>query len=300
MTFGASAYTIPSTAAMATAREARRGILVFLLLTFALSSIFYYLILSAGRLSAGGGNYVLGLMWSPGMAALLTRLLFQRNLRGQGWGWGRWRYQLLSYALPLLYAAVVYIPIWLTGLGAFNPSFFDQVALRFGWEQTSQLALLLKYLGFAATVGVAGSCLSALGEELGWRGFLVPELMKLTSFSRTCWLSGAIWALWHYPVLLLADYRGAGPLWYSLLCFTVMVLGISFLFAWMRLKSGSVWTGMFLHATHNLFIQGVFDPLTADTGITGLLIGEFGVGLAIVGILVGYFSWRQRHQLPQS
>ena len=53
LTFGASAYTIPSTAAMATAREARRGILVFLLLTFALSSVFYYLILSAGALSAG-------------------------------------------------------------------------------------------------------------------------------------------------------------------------------------------------------------------------------------------------------
>ena len=39
-------------------------------------------------------------------------------------------------------------------------------------------------------------------------------------------------------------------------CFTVMVLGISFLFAWMRLKSGSVWTGVFLHASHNAHHPG--------------------------------------------
>ncbi|MFQ5723772.1 MAG: lysostaphin resistance A-like protein [Terriglobia bacterium] len=278
--------------------ETRRAILVYLVLTFALSSVFYYLILSAGRLSAGGGTYVFGLMWSPGTAALLTRLLFQRNLRGQGWSWGRTRYQLWSYALPLAYAAVVYIPLWLAGLGKFSHSRLLFFADKYGWGEASEVGIFLRLFALAATVGVFGSCLSALGEELGWRGFLVPELMKVTSFSRAAWISGAVWALWHYPVLLLADYRGAGPLWYSLLCFTVMVLGISFLFAWMRVKSGSVWTAMFLHATHNLFIQGVFDPLTADTGITGLLIGEFGAGLAIVGILVGYVCWRKRHDLP--
>lgn len=35
------------------------------------------------------------------------------------------------------------------------------------------------------------------------------------------------------------------------MCFTLMVLGIGFVFALMRLKSGSVWTGMILQATHN-------------------------------------------------
>lgn len=285
---------------MQTVQEVRRGIGIYLLLTLAFSSIFYYLILSAGTLGAGGGRYVLGLMWSPGLAALLTRLLLQKNLRGMGWGWGATRYQALSYLLPLGYAAVVYLPVWLFGLGAFNSDFLFRVAVRYGLQQWSPAATLAFFLLLAGTVGVLGSCVSALGEEIGWRGFLVPELAKITSFTRTAWLSGAIWAVWHFPAILFADYRTTTPAAYALACFSVMVLSISFLFAWLRLRSGSLWTGMLLHASHNLFIQAVFDPLTKDTGITNYLIGEFGAGLAVVGALVGFLFWRQRRQLPDS
>ena len=65
-----------------------------------------------------------------------------------------------------------------------------------------------------------------------------------------------------------------------------VVIGISFVFAWLRLASGSVWTGMLLHASHNLFIQGIFDPLTVDTGRTKWIIGEFGIGLAIIAVVM--------------
>lgn len=284
---------------MQTPTETRLGIALYLVLTFAFSSVFYFLIITAGTLRAQGGLYVYGLMWSPGVAALLTRWLRQRNLKGMGWGWGATRYQVLSYLIPLAYAAAAYLPVWLLGLGDFNADFLRQVAARFGWEGQSPAATLAFFLLLAGTVGIVGSCLSALGEEIGWRGFLVPELAKVTSFTRTALLSGIVWSVWHYPVILFADYRSSTPLWYALLCFTAMVLGISFLFAWMRLKSGSLWTGMFLHASHNLFIQGVFDPLTKETGITSYLLGEFGAALAFVGLLVGFLCWRKRTLLSE-
>jgi hypothetical protein len=41
----------------------RRGVLVYLLITFGLSSIFYFLIIKSGHLAAAGGAYVGGLMW---------------------------------------------------------------------------------------------------------------------------------------------------------------------------------------------------------------------------------------------
>ena len=78
-----------------------------------------------------------------------------------------------------------------------------------------------------------------------------------------------------------------------------MIVGISFAFAWLRLKSGSLWTAMFLHASHNLFIQSIFDRLTTDTGVTEWLIGEFGAGLAVVGAAVGYLFWRKRGDLER-
>jgi membrane protease YdiL (CAAX protease family) len=79
-----------------------------------------------------------------------------------------------------------------------------------------------------------------------------------------------------------------------------MVIGISFLFAWMRLKSGSLWTGAFLHASHNLFIQGIFTPLTIDTGKTKWVIDEFGFALAIAAIVVAVIVWRRRAEVEHA
>ena len=145
-------------------------------------------------------------------------------------------------------------------------------------------AAIGRYVLVRATLGVVLSLTTALGEEIGWRGFLVPELARKLPFSRVALASGAIWAFWHYPVLLFANYHGQTPAWYSLTCFTLLVLGIAFIFAWIRLVSGSVWPAAILHASHNLWIQSVFDPLT---GRTAWVIGEFGAALAIVGIATG-------------
>src|SRR5512142_3226961 len=97
----------------------RNRIVFFLVLTFALSSIFYVRIISEGKLRM---LPVLGLMWCPGIAALIVRVVTQRNLRGTGWGWGRTRWQLLSYLLPPLLALVVYGITWISGIGGFSPA----------------------------------------------------------------------------------------------------------------------------------------------------------------------------------
>jgi membrane protease YdiL (CAAX protease family) len=141
------------------------------------------------------------------------------------------------------------------------------------------------------------SSASALGEEIGWRGFLVPELAKVTNFTGTALISGLIWSVWHYPVLIFGGYNAGTPAWYALICFTMMVVSISFVFAWMRLKSGSLWTGVFLHASHNLFIQSIFTPLTKNTGKTAYVIDEFGFALPLAAIFFALFFWKKRHQV---
>lgn len=271
------------------------SILVFLILTFSFSSVFYRLIIHNGSLGAHGGLFVLCLMWSPGVAGLLTRLIFQGNLRGHGFGWGKTKYQAASYLIPLAYAAIVYVPLWIAGFANFHAPVIARLTQRFGLHSSVAAYFLL-----LATIGMAQSCTSALGEELGWRGFLVPQLAKIMPFGGVGLASGIIWSLWHYPLILLANYHGAGPAWYSLICFTVMVIGIAFLFAWMRLKSASVWTGMLLHASHNIFIQGFFDPLTRPAPVTNYVIGEFGAGLAIVAVVIAVICNKKRGELPAS
>jgi len=256
-------------------QEAWRKIGLYLVLTFAFSSVFWFLIIRGGSLGARGGLYVLLLMWSPGTAAILTRLILQRDLRGMGWGWGETRWQMAGYMLPILYASVAYMVVWYTGLGSpGGPRSGDP------WRFVLLGSLL--------------SVRSATGEEIGWRGLLVPELSKVTGFTTTSVVSGLVWATWHLPLIFLADYHGGTPTWYSALCFAVMVVGISFPMAWLRLRSGSLWTAAFFHATHNLYIQGYFDRATLDTGPTEWITGEFGAALAIMGIVLALIFWRLR------
>jgi membrane protease YdiL (CAAX protease family) len=260
-----------------------KKVLTFILLTFALSAAPLAVIVSAGSMKAAGMVWVVFVMWSPGLAAIITQLVFHKSLRGLGWGWGKTRYQALGYLLPLVYTSATYALVWLFGLGKISDRLPTGTA-RF---------LLIVF------IGPVFNMIATTGEEIGWRGFLVPELTKLIGYTGASLISGLIWAVWHYPGILFADYNNPGtPRWYSLLCFTVMIVGISFALSWIRLKSGSLWTAAVFHGSHNCYIQAVFDPLTVGAGITPFIIGEFGAGLALMGLVVAYVFWRKRDELP--
>ncbi|MEP7190854.1 MAG: type II CAAX endopeptidase family protein, partial [Roseiflexaceae bacterium] len=275
-----------------------KKVVVFLVLTLALSAIFYAFIIASGSIQ----GYSSGLMWCPGVAALLTQLTFQRNIRGLGWSMKPSRYWLVGYGVPLGYGLLVYGIVWMTGLGTFAPAAMaQQTAAQLNLRIQSPDVFLAIYVVIAATAGIVSSCATALGEEIGWRGLLVPELAKRCSFTATALISGAVWAIWHYPAILFANYNNAdAPTGFGLVCFTVMIIGISFAFAWLRLQSGSLWPTVLFHASHNLFIQAIFTPLTGTTRFTPYVIGEFGLGLALVTLPVAYLFWRKRGELPIS
>jgi membrane protease YdiL (CAAX protease family) len=278
----------------------QRAVPVYLFLVLALSSFFYFLIIKSGHLGAADGNYVTGLMWCPGLAALLTCRYLGRDPGSLGWKWGNPRYQAMAYLIPLAYAAVTYMVVWATGLGSFyDKAFVGRFTQHFGLGALPAWVAIPFYFFFIATTGMLNSCYTALGEEIGWRGFLVPELAKRNSFIATALFSGCVWSLWHYPILIFADYNAGTPAWYGLSCFTVMIIGISFVLAWLRLKSGSLWTGVMLHASHNIFIQDFFTPITANTGHTKYFIDEFGVGLAVVVTVFGAFFWKRRGEVER-
>lgn len=285
----------PAQATVAPEDRARtiRAIVTYLVLTIVFSAILWRPMLAAHTLAPGGsGNYVLILMWCPAAAGLSTRFIFYRSLRGVGWGKPRAWYAWAGYWIPIAYGCAVYVPLWLAGYSDFHAAGIQQVLGRFHLAATPSGLRVLAYIAIVGTVGLIPECFAALGEEIGWRGFLVPELAKVTSFGWVGLMSGAIWAAWHVPLIVAADYHGDNPVWYSLVCFGIMVIGAGYLAAWIRLKSGSVWPAMLLHGSHNLFIQSIFDPLTRRAPVTNYMTTEFGAGLAIASAVIACLVWR--------
>ena len=279
----------------------RKAIALFLLITFGISSIYYFLVIHTGKLGSGYGLYVTGLMWAPAMSAFITSKILKRKIAALGWGgWNNPRYMLWAYLVPLIYSLVAYLVIWITGWGGFyNTEAVTQVAKSFGWDHLPNGLVILLYFIFTGIIGMVANLSTGLGEEIGWRGFLVPELYKTSSYTKTSLIVGLIWAFWHFPILIFADYNSGTPAWYGLTCFTVMVVSISFIFTWFRLKSGSLWTGAILHASHNLFIQNFFSPLTKDTGHTKYFIDEFGAVLPVICLIAAIYFWSRRGELKQ-
>lgn len=277
-----------------------KPVAIFLSITFSLSAVFYFLIIYSGSLSSGWGYYTVGLMWCPGIAALITMKILKRDMREFGWKWGKTKYQVWSYLLPLLYTLVSYLVIWGFRWGGFyNRDFVDRLIHTFGIAEAGSGTVIVFYFILAGIFGMARSVASALGEEIGWRGFFVPELYKNLGYTKTSLISGAVWGIWHLPILLFADYNSGTPMWYAMLCFLVMVISMSFIYTWFRMKSGSLWTAVLLHASHNLFIQSIFTPLTQDTGNSAYFVDEFGAVLPIAGIILAVYFWTKRAKLPQ-
>ena len=266
---------------------------VFYGLTLVFSNIFNAFELFGGKMDAGNLLYVTGAMWSPGLAALLTKKIFGEPISSLPWQWGGARYAWLAYLIPLAYALPVYLVAWLTPLGGFlEPGFLKRTAEQFGWQTFPPSLVLVLFVVFTATLGLVGKTSRALGEEIGWRGFLVPELNKVVGFTGVSLISGLMWAAYHFPVLLFGDYNKGAPAWYSLICFTLMVVADSFIMAWLTLRSRSLWPAAIFHGSHNLFIQSIFTPLTRDTGRTNYVIDEFGIGLVITVGVAAVLAWR--------
>jgi len=158
--------------------------------------------------------------------------------------------------------SIVYGLVWLIGLGG----------LRGDVAGAARTLVVI-------TPGLLGGSFLALGEEIGWRGLLVPQLATLTTFTKTALISGGIQAVWHWPFVLFVGFTSAAPPWYALSILTVTVTLAGFAAAWLRLRSGSVWPVVLAHASFNLYVQSGFNKLTEDTGPTEYVVDEFGLCL---------------------
>lgn len=263
-----------------------KKLITFLLLILLVSAIFNTLIILNGGKIEENIPYAAVLIFSPAAISLLVNLIYEKNVRGFGWKWQHTKWHLVSYAVPLLYIVGAYGLVVLAGFASLDLEKINE--LGFG-------GILM-----IPTVGITGVVLQVLGEEIGWRGFLLKNLYKKMSFGKASLITGAVWALFHYPLLLMGNYNnGATPAWYALLCFTLAILSANTIINWLYIKSGSLWTALIFHSVHNSLLSDL-NPLIVNSQITPFLLTEFGAVLAVAILAAAFYFWKKRDELPSA
>lgn len=227
----------------------------------------------------GRSARVFFLMGCPTVAAFVARLV-QR----EGWGdvsfrlggdVGR-RALLHAIAFPLCVGVLAYGTAWATGLSTFHPPTEDALTLP-EWRWTVELSgepwvRFVKSLGLHLTAGAVLGCFWAAGEELGWRGYLVPRLLD-ARVPGALVLSGLVWSLWHWPLVLFAGGHFNPDRVLTALLFALVVTPLGVGMARLRLESGSMWPPIVFHGIWNEAFS-VFDGASSRAD---LWLGESGL-----------------------
>ena len=273
-----------------TKRQARRGLAIYLGVVIVLTALFDVLVI------AFSPSWIMARMFAPAAASVVARLVLREGFADVSFRFGgrqTLKAILLAVVFPIVIGLVAYGVAWVTGLARFDPQPLGLVPSIVG-DTASPITIFVVILAWAVTIGTIIGALSAAGEEIGWRGYMLTRLID-AGVPRPVLASGLIWGLWHVPLIVAGVYvAGSSPV-VSAMLFMITVTSIGFVFARVRLETGSIWPAIALHGAWNSIIQGAFDPVTMGTGAGATLwVGEGGI-LTALALIVAAVIFSRGH-----
>lgn len=261
---------------MSTRRSAFRGVQIYAVVvivgTTTIAILMRILHISVGEVRSQ--VFILAAMWMPALARLVVTRTVDR-----GWQspfplrrWGRPGWVVIS--LPLASVTAIYLGAYLiaslVGVARSAPA----------WTGGRLVANVLINLPLLSAIGVVG----ALGEEIGWRGYLQPRLDELKVRYSLLWTI-LVETVFHFPLILFAGYLGAKNLAATLALFLALGLGLTPLWTWATYTWQTIWMAALFHTFHNAVSQ-VIVPKALGEG-DPLLLGESGVFPVIAYLIAG-------------
>jgi len=261
----------------------RSQVVKYLIWTFALA---YILQAGAGLLYKSGNVLLMqltmaGMMFVPTLGVLLA---------GGKWSGMGWKLPVKKNVKPLLIAW--FAPAILTAIGALLyfllfPGHFDLSGSYLTGNAGKAVLEQLEAQGITYPVYVLISAIASityapilntvlgLGEEIGWRGFLYPQLKAKFGRTKGWMLGGVIWGAWHWPVIWLIGYEYgfdyAGFPVVGMLLFCVFTVSLGILCDWLYERSGSIWLPSICHGAINAAATIPLAVCLTDTASARLL-----------------------------
>ena len=132
-----------------------------------------------------------------------------------------------------------------------------------------------------------------LGEEIGWRGFLLGELLTTTPPRRAALIVGVVQAAFHLPLLLIAaGYDSAGSRWIVVPGVMVVISAAGIVFGWLRIRSGSLVPVLLAHAAVNVCLLEAPTLVADRPAVAAAVTGEGGIITALTVIAAAATIWR--------
>jgi len=277
----------------------RKPLTWFIIITFAISWPLFLIPLlfrnlePATRQLATQGLWALA-MWGPGIAAFIATLAIEKqpfkslrlNTLGQKrfylWAW------LLPPALVILSGLLTIL--FRTGQLDTEFTFMQQMIEQTATQlPVSTGVLVLIQIVQALLLGPLINVIFTMGEELGWRGFLLPRLLPLGQW-KALLISGIIWGIWHAPAIAQGHNYPDHPI-LGILLMTIFCILLGIIIGWMYLNARSPWVAALAHGSVNawaglpyLFLQPGFDTVMGGTltSFPGFLVMGFFIGWLVL------------------
>ena len=257
-------------------RRARQGLLVFAGFLIPLSLFGYWFLI---KTELPLNFSIWPMMFAPGLASIITRLVRREGFADVSFRLNGNRMRsayVLAFMLPLVVGTIAYGFAYLSGLAKFGPpSSFATLG--------SPLVQVGVIFALAATAAMLLGLPTSTGEELGWRGYLLPRMIQ-ARIPQPILLTSLIWGAWHLPVVFAGVLLVGPSHWLSAATVMVEVLPLGAILAWVRLKTGSIWPAVMVHTAWNSFMNAGFTFATQNPH-QNIWIGENGILVLVTLIL---------------
>lgn len=240
-----------------------KRLMIYLAFAFGITWVIFFAYILSGNIWAADGEisamdqFVCLGMLCPALAVLLTRYVTKEGfavtgedsmLLGISFKDRKWFYFVIAMFLPWLYFELGNVLTLIISPNAFdinNPELL---------ELADNERAIIFILPIAAIVSGVIASFAAFGEEAGWRGYMMPKMIKLWGVRKAVVIGGILWGIWHWPLTYVGHNFGIGYHGYPFTGFAamcVMCVFMGIILTFVTYKSGSIWPATILHAVNN-------------------------------------------------